>query len=239
MRRYLFLVAMFINFLVDMPLLLVVWIVSQFSESRSRKMAFAINRFTGLVMLWSSGAKFHPEGLDILKASNNCLYVANHRSMLDIPTVAKYIKRPAIFVAKGSVEKWPVMGWWIKVQGTLFIDRKSPKEGMKAIRKGIEMLKEGDSMVIFPEGTRSKEPGMLPFKRGSIRMAEKSGVPIIPIAIKGTDDVFENNGFNLKAKDIYFKVGEPININQVTLAEGQSTTEYVQQVIENMYNSIG
>lgn len=239
MRRIAFLMVMTVNYIVGMPILLVVAIVSLINRPLSNRMAYQFNRFTGLLMLWVSGAKIHAEGLENMSIGRNCLYIANHRSMFDIPVMAKYLKKYVMFIGKDSVAKWPLLGWWMHFQGTLFIDRKSPKAGMQAIRTGIEAMKNGHSMVIFPEGTRSKGPEMLPFKKGSIRIAEKANVPIIPCAIKGTFDVFERNGFNLKAENIFFRAGEPIYLDQIELAPDQTINDYVHDVISEMYQKLG
>jgi 1-acyl-sn-glycerol-3-phosphate acyltransferase len=158
--------------------------------------------------------------------------------MFDILLMMKLIKTPLIFIGKKSVANWPVISWWMKAQKTLFIDRDNLRDGLKVIKEGIELLKNGDSIVIFPEGTRSKTKEMLPFKKGSFKLATKSGVPIIPFAIKGTDDVFENNGFNLKPKTIYFTMGEPILLSEIEDIDKDNHTLYVRGIIEKMYNEI-
>ncbi|MDA3846220.1 MAG: lysophospholipid acyltransferase family protein [Vallitaleaceae bacterium] len=239
MRRNLFILLMTINYLVGMPLLVVVWVVKKFNRKMGLKLAYKFNRFTGFLLFFSAGAKFETEGLEYMTMEEGALYVGNHRSMLDVAVMMRYLKKPVIFVGKKSVKKWPVLSWWMRIQDALFIDRTSPKEGIKAIKKGIAFLKNGESVVLFPEGTRSKNDVLLPFKKGCVRMAEKSGVPIIPCAIKGTDDVFENNGFNLKPNTIYFKVGEPIHLDQITLSEGETASDYVKSRIEEMYYELG
>ncbi|MBC7960467.1 MAG: 1-acyl-sn-glycerol-3-phosphate acyltransferase, partial [Vallitaleaceae bacterium] len=128
--------------------------------------------------------------------------------------------------------------WWMRAQKTLFIDRDNLREGLKVIKEGIELLKNGHSIVIFPEGTRSKTAELLPFKKGSFKLATKSGVPVIPFAIKGTDDVFENNKFNLKPKTIYFTVGEPIVLSEIEDTNKDNHTQYIRDIIEKMYNEI-
>jgi len=225
--------------MVGMPLLLIFWIIKKFNRDLGLRLAYKFNRVTALLMFFASGARFEAEGLEHLTMTEGALYVGNHRSMLDVAVMLKYLKKPVIFVGKKSVKKWPVISWWMRLQDALFIDRTSPKEGIKAIKKGIEFLKNGESIVLFPEGTRSKTYDLLPFKKGSVRMAEKSGRPIIPCAIKGTDDVFENNGFNLKPRTIYFQVGEPIHLERISLEEGQTPSDYVKLRIEEMYYQLG
>lgn len=237
MRRTLFLILMPIHYIVGLPYFLLLLILKQFRPLKVAELAYHYNRLTAWLMFFCSGATFSVDGLEHLTEPTCCLYVSNHRSMLDITLMLKYIKKPAVFMGKESVSKWPVIAWWMALQDTIFVDRDSPREGMKAVKRAIDYLKDGRSIILFPEGTRSKTADMLPFKKGSVRMAQKAGVPIVPIAVKGTDDVFENNGFNLKAGLVQCKVGAPIYLDQVTIKEGQTYSEYIREVIQDMYNA--
>lgn len=237
MRRTLFLILMPIHYIIGLPYFLVLTLFKLINHDKAVALAYQYNRLTAWLMFFCSGATFEVEGLEHISEPDACLYVGNHRSMLDITLMLKYIKEPAVFMGKESVSKWPVIAWWMRLQDTIFVDRNSPREGMKAVKRAIEYLKAGRSIILFPEGTRSKTADMLPFKKGSVRMAQKAGVPIVPIAIKGTDDVFENNGFNLKAGLIQCKVGKPIDLNDVELKDDQTYSEYIRSVIQDMYHS--
>jgi len=238
MRRYTFIITMLFVYLLGMFILPVALLLGLFNKKLQVKIAYAFNRFIAIISIKISGAKLEIKGLDNLPKNQAVLYVGNHRSMFDILILMKLIKTPLIFVGKKSVMKWPVVSWWMRAQKTLFIDRDNLKEGLKVIIEGIELLKNGDSIVIFPEGTRSKTAEMLPFKKGSFKLATKSGVPIIPFAIKGTDDVFENNKFNLKPKTIYLTIGKPVVLSRVEDTNKENHTQLIRGIIENMYNEI-
>lgn len=238
MRRNIFIVIMFFTYLLSMILFPVALFLGLFDNKLKVKIAYAFNRFIAILSLKISGAKLEIKGLDNIPKNQGILYVGNHKSMFDILLMMKLIKTPLIFIGKKSVAKWPVISWWMKAQKTLFIDRDNLRDGLKVIKEGIELLKNGYSIVIFPEGTRSKTKEMLPFKKGSFKLATKSGAAVIPFAIKGTDDVFENNGFNLKPKTIYFTMGEPILLNEIEDTNKDNHTLYVRDIIENMYNEI-
>jgi 1-acyl-sn-glycerol-3-phosphate acyltransferase len=229
---------MFFTYLFGMFLLPVALVLGLFDKKLQVQIAYAFNRFIAILSIKISGAKLEMKGLDHIPKNQAVLYVGNHRSMFDILLLMKLIRTPLIFVGKKSVMKWPVISWWMRAQKTLFIDRDNLREGLKVIIKGIELLKDGDSIVIFPEGTRSKTDEMLPFKKGSFKLATKSGVPVIPFAIKGTDDVFENNKFNLKPKTIYITVGKPILLSEVEDTNKDNHTQFIRGIIENMYNEI-
>lgn len=110
------------------------------------------------------------------------LYVGNHRSIFDIILSYPFLKNNTGFVAKESLKKTPLVGWWMWYLNCLFLNRENIKEGLKTILKGVELVKNGSSIFIFPEGTRSETEDLLPFKEGSLKIAEKGKCPIVPVA---------------------------------------------------------
>jgi 1-acyl-sn-glycerol-3-phosphate acyltransferase len=99
---------------------------------------------------------------------------------------------------------------WIAMLGGLFIDRKNPRSGLRTISKGIERIKAGGAMIIFPEGHRSRGQGLLPFHPGSLKLATQSGAVIVPVALKGSYDVFERHN-RVKATPVHITFCKPIN----------------------------
>lgn len=121
-----------------------------------------------------------------------CLFVANHESILDMPLLVYTLKnRKIIFIGKKEILKIPIMGHWLKLSKSIPIDRNNPREAIKSIELAVERLKEGYSVIIFPEGTRSKNGKVNEFKKGSFKIATKAKVPIVPVSIDGTVDAFE------------------------------------------------
>jgi 1-acyl-sn-glycerol-3-phosphate acyltransferase len=146
-----------------------------------------------------------------------------------------YSKKPIIFIGKDSIKKWPFIGSWLLAMDGLLLDRSSARAGLQTILKAIELIKNGNSCIIYPEGTRSKDKEMLPFKQGSFKLASKTGVPIIPISILGTADVFENNKVNLKPETVYLNVGKPILLSDLSTEDQAKSAVYVQNVINEMF----
>lgn len=236
MRRLLFFLIMPLHFLLGMPLLGLVHLVGTRNKKLQYKWTYKYNRLTAWWLYVIAGAKVHASGLENIPTDHNVLYVGNHKSMLDIPLLMKCIKTPLVFVSKKGVLKYPVLGWWIQASGALFLERGDARKDIEAILASIERLKGGETLVIFPEGTRSKEDAFLPFKQGSMKLASKSGVPIIPFAVKGTAEVFEGNHINLSPEHVYIQFGEPIILSELPKEVQMKSAEYVSEQIRKMYD---
>ena len=131
-----------------------------------------------------SGADVTVTGTENVPLDEPVLYVGNHQGNMDIPLLYSTAPQTMAFVAKKEMEKIPLLGYWMKERGCVFIDRDNARSSLKAINEAIENLKSGHSMAVFPEGTRSKGPQVGDFKAGSLRIAIKSGVKVIPVSIK-------------------------------------------------------
>jgi 1-acyl-sn-glycerol-3-phosphate acyltransferase len=157
-----------------------------------------------------TGSDVRVEGLELIP-EGPVVFLANHESDFDIPVLLTTIDKPFGFVSKIEVKKVPILSAWLDAINCILIDRKNREQALNSMQEGVQLLKEGHSLVIFPEGMRSMGGPVLPFKVGGIRLAQDAGVPIVPIAIKGTADVFEKNGRLIKPAQIKVTIGEPIN----------------------------
>lgn len=116
----------------------------------------------------------------------------------------------------------------------LFLDRDDLKAGLKTILQGVEYMKQGYSMFIMPEGTRSQNEDMLPFKEGSLKMAEKTGCAIIPVAITNSDAVFEKQFPWVKKAHVIIHYGKPIYPNEVDKETKKALGAHVRSIISDM-----
>lgn len=131
-------------------------------------------------------------GRENVPESGPCVFISNHEGYGDVVVVFKALEGRQIgFIAKDALENVPYFGKWIKAIRGVFIKRGNSREALKSIQAGVDMLKQGFSLVIFPEGTRSHGPKMGKFKGGSFKLATKAKVPIVPITINGSYDLFE------------------------------------------------
>ena len=185
MIRSLLIVILIVAFLIlSIPILIVEWIIGKFNPYARDISSLRIVQFMFKLILFVAGTKVTVIGEDRIPKDTPVLYVGNHRSYFDV--VLTYARCPGLtgYVAKDSMKKIPLLSSWMKRLHCLFLNRSDIKEGLKTILQGIDQMKNGVSMCIFPEGTRneaSDDTLLLPFKEGSLKMAEKTGYPIIPM----------------------------------------------------------
>jgi 1-acyl-sn-glycerol-3-phosphate acyltransferase len=154
---------------------------------------YNIGRFWAMGVIFISGCAMEIEGRENIPRQGGVCFVSNHVGIFDIVLALAYIGRPFGFIAKKSLLFLPFFDIWIYMLGGLFIDRKNIRNALKTINRGILKIQNGACMLIFPEGTRSKGRGLLPFRSGAVKLATHSLAPIVPIAISGSYEVFEKD----------------------------------------------
>ena len=138
-----------------------------------------------------SGSKVEVYGTEHLPKDRNVVFISNHQGNFDIPLLMGYIDMPKGFIAKIEAKKIPIVDKWMELIHCVFMDRSTLKGSAGAIIEGIKVLKQGHSLVIFPEGTRSKGDHMGEFKSASFKLATKPGIPIVPVTIDGSYRIME------------------------------------------------
>lgn len=180
----------------------------------------------------NTGTKINIYGLDHLPAGN-CLFIANHQSYFDIGFFLAYIPQQKGFISKKEVEKVPFLGKYMTDLRCLFIDRGNMKQSMKIILEGIEILKDDYSMVIFPEGTRSLDGKVDPFKAGSFKLATKSGVPIVPVTIDGAMDILKKGEKLINKTTVNFIIHKPIETKDMSKEEMANVHNVVHGIVQD------
>lgn len=225
-------IALFL--ILSIPILIIEYIIGKFNPLAKIKSSQKIVKFVFRIILFLSGVKYTVKGQVNVPndLDTGLLYVSNHRSYFDIPVF--YVSAPTLtgFVAKKEMAKIPLLKNWMKNINCLFLDRENIREGLKTILEGIDKIKNGHSMYIAPEGTRSQSKEMLPFKEGSFKMAEKSGCPIIPVCITGTDDVLENHSPWIKKTHVIIEYCKPIYIKELSKDDRKFIGSYVQNLMK-------
>ena len=229
----LFLTVFFALSLIMLP---VEWLVGKFNQNAKDRSSLAIVKFAFRVVLSISGVTTTVKGIENIPTDEPVLFIGNHNGFYDIIISYVLMKRTTGFVAKKEMWKVPILRRWMQNLYCLFLDRENMKEGLKTILKGIDYIKEGKSIVIFPEGTRNKgEQDLLPFKAGSFKFAEKTGCKIIPMTQNNTECIFENQAPRLKKTHTIIEFGTPIDINSLSKEDRKNIADYTRNIILETY----
>jgi len=151
------------------------------------------------VQLWMgslmriAGCRVEVSGLEHIPKDRAVVFTPNHQGDYDIPIMLTVLDRPYPFVAKIEADKIPLVRSWMRLFDCVFLDRKNTRQALNALREAGELLQRGESVIVFPEGTRSRGDGIGEFKPGAFRMAIKTGAPIVPVVIDGSYRIMEAN----------------------------------------------
>lgn len=163
----------------------------------------------------------------------NVLFVSNHQGNFDIPLLMVYLAKPKGFIAKKSIQKLPIINRYMSIMHSVFLDRDNVKEAGKVIIEGIKILKNGHSLLIFPEGTRAKSSQMGEFKSGATKLATKAKVKIVPISINGTYKVMESNNNKIVPQTVRMHIHTPIDTCNISKEEEINLSNNLRKIIED------
>ena len=238
-RLILIVIFAIIIFFASLIMLPVFWLIGKFNQDAKDRGSLRFVQGVFKVVLFLSGVTTTVKGLENLpKDGEAVLFVGNHHGFFDTIISYTYMKPRTGFVAKKEIEKVPLLNIWMKYLYCLFLDRKNMKEGLKTILTGIDYLKAGTSIVIFPEGTRNKSiDGVLPFHAGSFKLAEKSGCLIVPVVQNNTSAIFEDHAPFLKKAHTIIEFCEPLDMSLMSAEDKKNVPEYVHGLILTKYNN--
>ena len=202
-------------------------------------LAMAINSNGGDWVMWNVGRRLwswpllryvigcdiqvdvHPETDQLAGIGQGLVLVANHTSFLDINAAFVASPTPIVFLSKASVRKVPLLGKLNELAGTVFVERGNRASSEEAISALTETLKQGRSVLVFPEGTRSKQGNLQPFKKGAFHLASAANAKVVPMHISGTWDILPPSAFLFcpSTRLISIQVGKPLDISDGSAAE--------------------
>lgn len=161
-------------------------------------------------LLFGAGARLRVEGLERVDFAKPHVFVANHQSIIDVCALFRALPVPIRFVIKQELGKVPFIGWYARAMGMLFIERGRAREAAARLQGVVALVRNGDSLCAFPEGTRSRDGTVGPFKGGAFQVALAARVPVVPIAIQGSGTVLPASGFRVRPGTIHVRIGAPI-----------------------------
>lgn len=185
------------------------------------------------IQLKVSGAKVNVHGLENIPKDIPVLFISNHQSNFDINLFMSLIDKPKGYISKIEMKKIPIISTWMKYIHCVFMDRSSLKKSAAAIIEGVNILKSGYSLVIFPEGTRSKGDAVGEFKAGSFKLATKAKVPIVPVTIKGSYKLMEANNNRIRPAEVDLYIHPMIETSTLTKEEEKQLHTTVENIIKS------
>lgn len=195
----------------------------------------ACARIWSWLILKTSGICVHVEGLEHVQPGRTTIYCVNHQSAMDIPILFTNLPVQFRFVAKRSLFDMPFMGWHLRRSGHIPVDRDRPREGLKSMKMVAQEIREGKSVLLFPEGHRSRNGQLLPFKAGSFYIAILSGVPIVPITINGTPRVLKPDTYHVRAGQTEMIIHPAIETQGLTPKDAEKLSQQVRGAIASRF----
>ncbi|MBE5832716.1 MAG: 1-acyl-sn-glycerol-3-phosphate acyltransferase [Butyrivibrio sp.] len=222
--------------IVSIPIQLVLFIIGKFNPMAKKKGSLAIVSWAFNVVIFISGIKRTVIGEENVPKDQAVLYVGNHRSIFDIVLAYPRVPNPTGFIAKKEILKVPLLNIWMIFMDCLFLDRSDIRKGLEMVLTAIDKVKNGISIFIYPEGTRNKTEAPLgEFHKGSFKIAQKSGCPIIPVVINHSDEIFEKHIPFIRGTKVTIEYCKPVILSDLSKEDQRNIDQYVKNIIEETY----
>jgi 1-acyl-sn-glycerol-3-phosphate acyltransferase len=161
-------------------------------------------------ILKSLGIPLDVTGRERLESDQTYVLMSNHQSVFDIFALFRSCDRPFRMVAKSTLFWIPILGWSMWMCGFIPIDRSNRDSAIRSLERAARKIRSGVSVLVFPEGTRSRDGTLQPFKKGVFMLALKAGVPVVPVVVLGTDAIMEKGSLRVGRADVTVRIGTPI-----------------------------
>jgi 1-acyl-sn-glycerol-3-phosphate acyltransferase len=203
---------------------------------RTGRTFHAMARLWSAMILWMFGIKVRTKGADHLDLSKHYIYVSNHASAFDIPAVVVGIPDDIRFVLKKELTRVPIWGWALKYGHYITIDRGNARDAMKSLDEAAERMRQGASVILFGEGTRTRDGNLQNLKRGAFSLAVKAGMPVVPVTINNTFKILPRGSLRVNPADIEIVFDRPISIEGFDGRDGEERLmKQVQEAIASNY----
>jgi 1-acyl-sn-glycerol-3-phosphate acyltransferase len=181
-----------------------------------------------------AGIRTRVAGRQHIPAGQAVVFCSNHQSNIDPPILFQALHRRLHILFKKELTKLPLLGRAFQIGGFVPIDRGSREQSMAAIEQAAESLRQGNSFLTFPEGTRSRTGALLPFKRGPFLMALKAQVPVVPVAVQGGTTSMRKASPIVRPAVVSVRIGEPILTTGMGMSDRERLADQVRSQIEQL-----
>ncbi len=206
-------------------------IVSYFSKTGNS--VHAVARVWGRSILWVSGIKVQVVGMEHIDPDQSAIYMSNHQSNFDIPVFFSALPIQFRWLAKAELFKIPIFGQGMRGAGYISVDRSDTKSAIRSLKQAAQNIRNGTSVLIFPEGTRSSNGGLRSFKPGGFIMAIDAGVPVVPMVVSGTFDIMPRGAKVIRRQTARLTILPPVDTTSYTRKTKDQLMACVQKSISD------
>lgn len=223
-------------FWILMTLTLVVYIpypvLRKISKPLTKRYLLFLARLWARHVLWAAGVKLNVQGKENIPDTDRVAFVTNHQGYFDIPILITTIPKLLGFIAKAELGRVPIVNIWMKAMGCIFIERKKASESLNKSKERIKQAQQGEPVVLFPEGTRSRGPLLGRFKTGSLQILFSTDLKIVPVSISGSYHLLEENN-KLKSGTVHVTFHPPIQGSNVTEQNAKDVAHQLRKTIQD------
>lgn len=237
MRTIIILILYVLITILSIPAHLILLLIRRINEKTAAKISQVVVHAAFHLVLFISGCKKTVIGQENVPRDTPVMYAANHRSFYDIILAYATVPNQTAFISKMSIRKMPCVAQWMYFLNCLFLDRSDVRQNLTVILRAVDLVKNGYSIYIAPEGTRNTSDELLEFKEGSMKIATKGKCPIVPVCIHGTEEIFENHLPWIRKGAIRIEYGKPIYPDQLNKEDKKHLGAYVRAIVADMYTT--
>jgi 1-acyl-sn-glycerol-3-phosphate acyltransferase len=205
---------------------------------RSPEVFYLYARSWSKLLLWLAGVRVHVDGAMMLHQTTRYVFTANHASLFDIPVLLVALPQNIRIMYKKELERIPIFGWCLRMSPFIAIERAHARKAATVVDDTIASMRQGASVLVFPEGTRSISGIVSPFKRGAFLLAIRAQKPIVPVAVVGTHAIMPAQTKTIVPGDVYVSIHPPIPTDRVvSKVDELQVLHMVEQIISEAVNS--
>ena len=232
-----YLIQLCVLFVVTVPLAITTIALGAFDPHGKR--VYRINQFWTWLVLRIGGISVTVSGLENIEAGHQYIFMVNHRSNIDIPVLVQSLVRFQLrWIAKKELLRVPLFGWALWATKHVTVDRSDPSDAVKSLGRAKERIAAGISIVVFPEGTRSRDGRLLRFKKGGFLLATQTRTEIVPVTIWGSDKILPAGEWRLRPGAVEVYVDKPIATDGYRAGKLRALTEQVREIIVARLDSL-
>lgn len=204
---------------------------------RHGKVAYRVNKFWTWIIVWAGGVTLKVHGLENIDPNQQYIFMVNHQSNVDIPVLVQSLPQFQLrWVAKKELLKVPFFGWAMWATKHVTVDRQDPQDAVRSLRVAKERMANGISIVVFPEGTRSRDGKLQRFKKGGFLLAAQAGKPVVPVTINGSGRLLPSGAFQLRPGAIDVTIDKPISVEGYRAGNLRLLSNQVRDTIQSHLN---